>query len=70
MEQQAIIVIIVLSVIIGGISVVPPYFQQTLVKAIINGSTDQNYTYFGIILGISVLRFFLFNVSKTLYSFW
>jgi hypothetical protein len=46
----------------GGLSVVIIYYQQTLAKYIITLTSDQQYKWFGIIVGCIFARFLLFNV--------
>jgi hypothetical protein len=63
LEKISIIVLILLSILTGMLSLLPPYFQQSLIKQIINGKDSQQYIYFGIIVCASIFRFLIFNVQ-------
>jgi 4-hydroxybenzoate polyprenyltransferase len=48
----------------GAASVVIIYYQQTLAKYIITQTVDQQYKWFGIIVGMIIFRFLVFNVPR------
>ena len=62
MEKIAFIALFILSIITGGISVVPIYFQSVLVKAVIGTSGDYYSIY--VVGCVMLLRFFIMNVHK------
>lgn len=62
LERFTIVLIILLSLMAGAASVVIIYYQQTLAKYIITQTPDQQYKWFGIIVGCIVFRFLAFNV--------
>lgn len=61
-----IFLIILLSLMTGACSVVVIYYQQTLARYIITLARDEQYKWFGIIVGCIVLRFLLFNYLTAL----
>ena len=67
-ELVSVIIIVVLSLMVSACSVVAIYYQQSLVKNIIIQKTNEQYKYFGIIVGVVCLRFFLYNVICYLFS--
>jgi len=54
----------------GAASVIPMYYQRTLVQYIISQQNGDQYTYFWIIVGVIVFRYFIFNVKINIFSTW
>lgn len=55
-----------MSLMVGAASVVVIYYQQTLAKYIITQTSNEQYKWFGIIVGCIVFRFLAFNVTNRL----